>query len=278
MESSCNREPFIRWNDARHFQLLAQGVLLVGIASRLDFGPSPSACLLLTAGALITQIAGSCFYRLPRLDLRSALVTGLSLTLLLRADVWWVYPLAGALAIASKFVIRMRGRHLYNPSNFAIVTLLLLSDHVWISPGQWGDSLWILALLTLLSCQVLQKVGRLDIALFFLAGHAFLLSGRTLWLQDPWAIPFHQLQNGNLLLFSFFMITDPKTTPAGRSGRLLYALIVAALSYWLAFFEGVYPALLYGLALLSPTVPLLDYWFPPGSGFIRTRPVLQHAG
>ncbi len=266
------------WKDARHFQLLAQGVLLVCIVAWLDFSPPLSACLLLVSGALVTQAAGSYLYALPRLEVRSALVTGLSLALLLRADVWWIYLLAGALAIGSKFVVRIGGRHLYNPSNFAIVSLLLFSDHVWISPGQWGGSLWMVALITLLCCQVLQRVSRLDIALYFLGIDAVLLSGRALWLGDPWSIPIHQLQNGNLLLFSFFMITDPKTTPMSWQGRLVYALMIAALSYWLTFSEHLRPALLYALAALSPTVLLIDYVLPASQFAWWRRQSIQHAG
>ncbi len=257
---------------------MAQAILLVGLVAWLDFSPSLSACLLLVTGALATQVVGSYLSDLPRLEVRSALVPGLSLALLLRADVWWIYLLAGALATGSKFVVRIGGRHLYNPSNFAIVSLLLFSGHVWISPGQWGGSLWVVALVTLLCCQVLQRVGRLDIALYFLAIDGFLLSGRALWLGDPWTIPFHQLQNGNLLLFSFFMITDPKTTPKSWQGRLVYALMIATLSYWLTFSEQLRPALLYALAALSPTVLLIDYVLPPSPFMWWRRPGVQHAG
>ena len=248
-------------SDARHYQIAALGVLLVFNIAALDLGARVLPSLLAIGSALATQAVCSRLRRLPRLDLRSPLITGFSLSLLLRADEPWVYVAAGIIAISSKFLLRLDGKHLWNPAGLAIVVLLFGTSHVWISPGQWGASVWFAALLAFLAILVLQAARRADISLFFLGAHAALLLARGLWLGDPLAIPIHQLESGSLLLFAFFMISDPRTTPDARVGRLLMAVAVALLAHWLTFFMQMRPALYVALIALSPLTPVIDRIF-----------------
>jgi Na+-transporting NADH:ubiquinone oxidoreductase subunit NqrB len=248
--------------DARHYQIGALGALLAVNIASLDLGARVLPSLLALASALATQVACSRIWKLPRIDLRSPLITGLSLSLLLRADEPWLHAAAGIIAISSKFLLRLDGKHLWNPAGLAIVVLLFGTDHVWISPGQWGASVWFAALLAFLAILVLQAARRADISLFFLGAHAGLLLGRAFWLGDPLAIPLRQLESGSLLIFAFFMISDPRTTPDARLGRLLLALAVALLAHWLAFFMQMRPALYVALIALSPLTPVLDRLFP----------------
>ncbi len=263
--------------DARHFQIAALASLLTFNIAFLDFGARPlnSALALLTS--LATQALCSRLRRLPAIDLRSPLITGLSLSLLLRADEAWVHALAAAVAIASKFALRIEGKHIWNPAGFAIVALLLVAPgHVWISPGQWGSSAWFAALVSFLAILVLNAARRGDIALFFLAAHGALLLARALWLGDPPAIPLHQLQSGALLIFAFFMISDPRTSPDSRLGRLLFAVAVALVAHRLAFFWQMRPALYVALIALSPLTPLIDRLLP-AERFRWTRTAQQGA-
>jgi enediyne biosynthesis protein E5 len=249
------------WSDARHFQIVALATLLVVNFAWIDFGARPLQSAFAIAGALATQVVCARLFD-QRIDLRSALITGLSLSLLLRADTPWLSGLAGAIAISSKFLLRVDGKHVWNPAGFAIVVLLFTSDGVWISPGQWGASIWFGALVGFLAVLVLQAAQRADIALFFLTSHAALLVGRALWLGDPLAIPLHQMQSGSLLIFAFFMISDPRTTPDSRLGRLLFAVAVAVLAHFLAYFMQMRPALYVALIALSPLTFLLDRVLP----------------
>jgi enediyne biosynthesis protein E5 len=248
--------------DPRHYQIAALSFLLLFSMTMLDLGAKllPSVCAI--AAALVTQALCSRLWRLPSIDLRSPLITGLSLSLLLRADEPWVHAIAGIIAILSKFVLRVDGKHVWNPAGFAIVVLLFGTNHVWISPGQWGTTLWFAALLAFLAILVLQASRRSDMALFFLGSHAALLFARAFWLGDPLAIPLHQLESGSLLIFSFFMISDPKTSPDARLARLLFAASVALLGHYLAFFMQMRPALYVALIALSPVNPILDRLFP----------------
>jgi Na+-transporting NADH:ubiquinone oxidoreductase subunit NqrB len=264
------------WRDARHCQIVALATLVIFNFGWIDFGARPLNSAFALIGALVTQVLCSRATGIP-LDLRSPFITGLSLSLLLRADEPWIHLIAGVIAIGSKFVLRLDGKHIWNPAGFAIVVLLLTAkSHVWISPGSWGSEVWFAALLVFFAILVLGAAGRSDIAIFFLGTHAALLFARAVWLGDPLAIPVHQLQSGSLLIFTFFMISDPRTSPDSRFGRFIFAGFVACAAHYLAFFMQMRPALYVALIALAPFVILIDR-FLPAQRFAWTRPALQGA-
>jgi enediyne biosynthesis protein E5 len=264
------------WSDARHYQIAALSALLIFNLGWLDFGAQPLNSALAIAAALATQALCTNLFSLPSFDPRSPLITGLSLSLLLRADDPWLPALAAVIAIGSKFVFRIGGKHIFNPAGFAIVVLLASAHGVWISPGQWGSTVWFAALLCFFAILVLHAARRSDIAIFFLASHAALLFARAGWLGDPFAVPLHQLQSGSLLIFSFFMISDPRTAPDSRLGRFIFALSVALFAHYLAFFMQMRPALYVALIALSPLTLLIDRLLP-AERFAWSRPAIQGA-
>lgn len=264
------------WSDARHYQIAALTTLLIFNFGWLDFGARPLNSALAILSALATQALCSRWFGLPNLDLRSPLITGLSLSLLLRADEAWLHALAGMIGIGSKFLFRIDGKHIWNPAGFAIVALLLTSNDVWISPGQWGSAAWFAALLGFFAILVLNAARRSDMAIFFLASHAALLFARAWWLGDPFAIPIHQLQSGSLLIFAFFMISDPRTSPDARLGRFVFAASVALVAHYMAFFMQMRPALYLALIALSPLTLLIDRILP-AERFRWTKPATQGA-
>ncbi len=233
---------------------------------RLDFAALLGRSVLIVATALFTQFCLGRLVGLPRYDPRSALVSALSLCLLLRAGSGAVAVLATALAIGSKFVLRVRGKHVFNPTNFGIVAAAFGTGAVWVSPGQWGTSAVLGFLLACVGSLVVHEALRSDVTFSFLGVYVALLFGRALWLGDPVAIPIHQIQSGSLLLFAFFMISDPKTTPDSRSGRLVFGASVAALAVYMQLVLYRPVAALPALFLLSPLVPLFD-WIAPGRRF-----------
>jgi Na+-transporting NADH:ubiquinone oxidoreductase subunit NqrB len=248
--------------DARHFQIAVLGSLVALQILAFDLGAGPVQAAATIGVALATQFLCSWLVGAEGFDWRSPLITGCSLTLLLRTGSAELWLLAPALAIASKYVLRVRGKHVFNPANFAIVALLICSPDVWVSPGQWGNAVWLAMLLVCLGGLVLQRAGRADTALAFLGTYAGLLLWRAYSLGDPLTIPLNQLQSGALLLFGFFMITDPRSTPDHRLGRVAFAMAVAGLGYWLQFRWQLRPALFFALAALSPLTPLFDLLLP----------------
>jgi Na+-transporting NADH:ubiquinone oxidoreductase subunit NqrB len=225
----------------------------------LEVGPERAALILATV--LAVQCASTLLWRLPAFDPRSALISGLSLCLLLRTHSPAVAVAGAILAVGSKFVVRYHGKHIFNPTNFAIVALLL-TGQAWVSPGQWGSVAYFGFLIACIGGLVVNRAARSDVTLAFLVTYAGLVVGRSLWLGEPMAIPLHRLQNGALLIFAFFMISDPRTTPDSRAGRVLFATLVALGGAYVQFRLFRTNGLLWSLAALSPLVPILDRILP----------------
>lgn len=252
-----------RFRDPRLYQILVLSALLVYGAFRLDLEIQPLRAFLLLAAVLLAQYACSRLWRLPAFDPRSALISGLSLCLLLRTNVAGLAILAAVVTIASKFVIRFRGKHVFNPTNFGIVAMMLATGgQVWVSPGQWGSAAFFAFLIACLGGLVVNRAARSDVTYAFLAFYLAVLFGRALWLGQPAAIPLHQLGSGAFLIFTFFMISDPKTTPDSRAGRVLFALLVALGAGFVHFVLYRPNGLLLSLAFLSPAAPLIDLLLP----------------
>jgi enediyne biosynthesis protein E5 len=251
------------FRDPRLYQILVLASLLVYGVTRLDLEIRPGRALALLGTALLTQWACTRLWRLPAFDPRSALISGLSLCLLLRTNSMALGVAAAVVTIASKFVLRVRGKHVFNPTNFGIVALMLATGgSVWVSPGQWGSVAFFGFLVACLGGLVVNRAARSDVTYAFLAFYLAVLFGRALWLGQPMAIPLHQVESGAFLIFTFFMISDPKTTPDSRTGRVLFALLVALGAGFVHFVLFRPNGLLLSLAFLSPLVPLLDLLLP----------------
>jgi Na+-transporting NADH:ubiquinone oxidoreductase subunit NqrB len=265
--------------------LLAYGLL------RLDLEVRAAQAVAMMAAALATQLicarlasrspaaaaapaAPAAAVPPPRFDPKSACISGLSLCLLLRTDRLWLAVATAVLTIASKFVLRVGGKHLWNPTNFGLVLMMTATrGQVWVSPGQWGSAALFGFLVLCLGGLVVNRAARGDVTWAFLAAYGSLLVGRAWWLGQPPAIPLHQVASGAFLIFTFFMISDPKTTPDSRPGRILFAVLVAAGAGWAQFALFRPTGLLLSLACLAPLVPLIDRLLP-GETYRWPRPAL----
>ncbi len=252
--------------DPRYYQIGVLAALLVYGLIQLDFEVTPLQILLILTTASWTQLFCTRAWKLPSYDPRSALISGLSLCLLMRTDSLWLAVVSTAVAILSKFVLRVGTKHLFNPTNFGLVCMVGLTDRVWVSPGQWGNDAIFAFFMACLGGFVVNRALRSDVSLAFLGFYAALLLSRSLWLGEPLSIPLHRLHNGALLLFSFFMISDPRTTPNSKAGRLLFAMMVALGVGTIQFVLFQTNGLLWSLALCSLSVPVIDK-FLPGQGY-----------
>ena len=256
--------------DPRHYQIAILAALLAYGVTGLDFEISLAQAGATLATCLLTQYVCTYLWKLPAFDPRSALISGLSLCLLLRTNFLALAILTGIVTVASKFLLRIRGKHLFNPTNFGIVALMAVTGQVWVSPGQWGNVAFFAFLMACLGGLVVNRAARSDVTYAFLISYLGLIFGRSVWLGEPMAIPLHRLQNGALLLFTFFMISDPKTTPDSRAGRLVFASLVAAGAWYVQFRMFRTNGLLWSLALASMIVPLIDRILP-GTRYDWTR-------
>lgn len=276
LQSSTPQRLKVIWSqyarDPRHYQISVLSTLILLGTFYFGFGLELWHVCACVGSTLATQAVGDKLTG-RKFDARSPLISALSLTLLLRTGSIWLSLAAGVIAIGSKYVIRFRGKHIFNPANVALVALALLFDSAWVSPGQWGAAPWLAIMLFGLGGAVTKKASRWDVSLAFLGFYAALVTARALWLGDPLSIPFHQLQSGALLVFTFFMISDPKTTPNARIARVLYALLVAAIGFTIQFAFYKSAGVIFALVLTAPIVPLLDYLFPASRYFWPASPI-----
>lgn len=274
--------------DPRQAQIAILSTLAAYGLTVLELDISPAIAVTLVGTALASQWILTRAVGLPRFDVRSPLISSLSLILLLRTR---SIPLAGAaalLTIGSKFAIRTgegkASKHVYNPTNFGLAAALLLFDGVWVSSGQWGSGAFLAFAAACLGVLVVHRAERSDVTWAFLFAWGAVLFGRAAWLGDPWEIPLHQVQSGAFLIFAFFMISDPKTTPDSRAGRIVFACAVAAVAGWIQFGLHRPNALIWALFFCAPLVPFADRLLPgfkyhwPGrraSSVTRLSPVTQ---
>jgi Na+-transporting NADH:ubiquinone oxidoreductase subunit NqrB len=218
--------------DPRFFQILFLGSFLIFGLSFLNWNISPLIIGVIFITIITTQFLAILKFKLNYQSLFSALISGLGLILLLRANETSTYIIAGFLSIAPKFLIRYKGKHIFNPVNFGIIVTILITGDAWISPGQWGSTSLYLLGIGIFSWLVLTKVKQLINGLVFL-GTLFLLETFYLNIYLEWPLDFvlQKFTSGSLLLFSFFMITDPRTTPSHLKTRAIWAACVALISF-----------------------------------------------
>lgn len=249
--------------DPRHYQMTVQAILLFCGLAFLDFEISAGRAVLTLAAVVFAQWACTrLFTPATPFEWRSALISGLSLCLLLRASSVWLVLATALVTIASKFVLRWRGKHLFNPTCFGLVVMILVSRDVWVSPGQWGHATLLAFAIGCLGSVVVTRAARADVTFAFLGAWAAILFGRAAWLGQPWTTPLHMFTNGSILLFAFFMISDPRTTPDSRIGRVLFAILVALGAGVVQFVLFRTNGPLWSLAACALLVPVIDRWLP----------------
>lgn len=252
--------------DARLYQLVFQASLLTLGALLRDFSLLPLQMALCMAAAVATQAFWLRRLELPGVGYLSPLITGFGLSLLLRADTFWLHPLVACLAISSKFLLRVNGKHIFNPANFGVGVALLVLPGAWVSPGQWGNDLAIAVWLVALGALVSQRACRDDAAWLFLATFLGLAALRVALLgysgERGFEILSHQALNGALLLFAFFMISDPMTLPDHPLARRLHVVLVALAAAGWQFLHYQPNGPLWALLVSAPLVPLWDRFWP----------------
>jgi Na+-translocating ferredoxin:NAD+ oxidoreductase RnfD subunit len=203
-------------------------------------------------------------------SVQSAYISGVSLTLLTKplGGALWPFVLGGALAIVSKYALTWRGRHLWNPTNFAISVLILAAPNsLTILSHEFGNDwrvnavIWSLGLVIVWRARLLHVTGTYAAAFLAFAGLRSLLTGASFLVEAmPISGPMYQL-------FVFFMITDPPTTVSTRRGRIAVAVAIAAMEtllrlgndWGLAIAQPFAPApAIFALAMVGPIAKLID--------------------
>ncbi|HJR57933.1 MAG TPA: hypothetical protein VJ813_00985 [Vicinamibacterales bacterium] len=193
--------------------------------------------------------------------LASAYISGISVGMLVRSPAFWPYALCSAISITSKYVLRVDGRHLWNPSNFGIVAMLVLAaDTVAGLSVQWGNTLLPMAVVWVFGCVIIYSLGRLHITATYVVSFMLFASLRAAVTGHPWISEVAPITGPMYQLFIFFMITDPKTSVRPVWGQVLVAFLVAAVESAFRLLEWVH-APYYALFIVGPAANLLEIAF-----------------
>jgi Na+-translocating ferredoxin:NAD+ oxidoreductase RnfD subunit len=224
----------------------------------------------------------------------SAMLTGSGVALILRVvgtspdqpwatDGWAFFSIVAGLSLLSKYVIRYRGSHVFNPSNIGLVVAFIVLGSTRVEPLDfwWSPlNLWMgaaYAAITVGGLLITRRLHLLALAASFwvtLNVGVGILAGSGHCMVANWAfapvcgVDFWRVivTSPEVLIFLFFMITDPKTVPAGRVGRVAFGVLVAMASTLLMAPQtnefGTKVGLLTGLVLLCAARPILDRLVP----------------
>jgi enediyne biosynthesis protein E5 len=190
----------------------------------------------------------------------SAYITGISVGILVRSPAFWPYALCSLISITSKYVLRVKNRHIWNPSNFGISALLFLAPQAVASLSiQWGNNVWPMLVIWVLGAMIIWRVHRFNITGTYVVSFLVFAFVRSLITGHPWQAEIAPLTGPMYQLFIFFMITDPKTTVRSRKGQCLVAFLIALVEMVLRLFQSVY-APFYALFLVGPVAFLVEMW------------------
>jgi len=274
--TAVERNALVRWweraskVDPRY--LIAFLITLVLLAAQLRYHMLGSYDRLVVAlgVCVMTEALLSWFERGKVINLLSAYISGISLTLLVKPQggAIWPFAIGGFLAISSKYVLRYRDNHLWNPTNFAVTALLLLApDRVSVLSHQFGNDLTTNLVIWIFGLIIAARVGVLHITLTYVASFLLLNSLRAFALGQPVLPEIAPITGPMYQLFIFFMITDPRTIVRGKRRQILVAVAIALMETLIRFGSdkgwplpmafNVAPAF-FALALVGPIAKWLD--------------------
>ena len=249
----------IRFDNRYIAPLFISFILLVG---HLFYGilESYERTALAIVAALITELVLGRIFFGKWLNLASAYISGISVGILIRSPAFWPYALCSVLSIMSKYVLRVKGRHLWNPSNFGICVLLFLApETVAALTIQWGNFIWPMLVIWILGSIIIWRAKRFHIsAVYVLSFFAFAFL-RSWITGDPWRSEVSPITGPMYQLFVFFMITDPKTTVRSTKWQCIVVFLVAFVEMLLRLNQVIY-APLYALFIVGPTAMLIEIW------------------
>src|ERR1700684_2384016 len=198
------------------------------LAGHLSFGLLES--YQKTLLAIVTSIGlelllGRIFFR-KWIHPASAYISGISVGILVRSPAFWPYALCSAISITSKYVLRVKGCHIWNPSNFGIsVMLFLAAETVATLSIQWGNYLLPMLVIWALGSVIIWRLHRFHITGIYVASFIAFAFIRSWITGSPWQSEIAPITGPMYQLFIFFMITDPKTTVRSKRGQCLVVFL-----------------------------------------------------
>ncbi len=250
----------LRYNKRYTPPLLITGILL---AAHLSFGilESYPRLLLAIAASFAAEIVLHHLVVGGWRNMSSAYISGISVGILIRSPFLWPYALCAMISIASKYVLRYKGQHLWNPSNFGVVALLLLAPgSVAVLSIQWGNNMWAMLVIWIVGSVSIWRLRRFHICATYVLSFLLFAWIRSMITGDPLLAEISPITGPMYQLFVFFMITDPKTTVHSKRGQYLVAFLIAFVEMILRLNEAVY-APFYALFMVGPLALLIEQWW-----------------
>src|SRR6266704_2025397 len=234
-------------------------ILLIGHLSYGILESYRKTALAIGVALIAELILGRVFFG-KWLNLASAYITGISVGILIRSPAYWPYALCSAISIMSKYVLRVKGRHIWNPSNFGIAVLLFLAPETMaVLSIQWGNNYWSLLVIWILGSIIIWRARRFHISATYVVSF-FVFAFLRSWITgDPWQAEVAPVTGPMYQLFVFFMITDPKTTVRSRMGQCVVAFCVALAEFMLRLDQVVY-APIFALFFVGPVANMIEIW------------------
>lgn len=208
--------------------------------------------------AMLTEIILSRILLGKWKSLSSAYISGISVGILIRSTMIWPYIITAILSIMSKYVLRYKGRHLWNPSNFGISWMLFMAplDVAGLSI-QWGSNFLGLAVIWILGLAIVYRAKRFHVTITYIISFLILAYVRSLIVGDTFLAEVSPLTGPMYQLFIFFMITDPPTSVSTRKGRIIVVILIALVEFVLRLNSFIY-APFYALFLVGPLAKYID--------------------
>lgn len=215
--------------------------------------------IAIVSALVVELILGRIFFG-KWLHLSSAYISGISCGILIRSPALWAFGLASVLSIMSKYVLRVKDRHLWNPSNFGICALLFLApETVAALSVQWGNFKWPLIVIWTLGSIIIWRAKRFHISATYVASFFAFAFVRSYITGDSWWAEIAPITGPMYQLFVFFMVTDPKTTVKSKKWQCIVVVIVAFVEMLLRLNHVVH-APLYALFVVGPAAMLIEIW------------------
>jgi Na+-transporting NADH:ubiquinone oxidoreductase subunit NqrB len=255
--------PWKRFLSPENRYLAPMFITCILLAGHLSFGilESYKKTGIAIVTSLLTELLLGRIFTGKWPNLASAYITGISVGILVRSPAFWPYAVCAVVSIMSKYVLRVKGRHIWNPSNFGISALLFLAPETVASLSiQWGNYLLPMVVIWILGSVIIWRVRRFHITGTYVAcfiAFAFLRSYIT---GSPWQSEIAPLTGPMYQLFIFFMVTDPKTTVRSKFWQCVVVALVALVEMILRLSQVVY-APFYALFLVGPAALLVEMWF-----------------
>lgn len=237
-------------------------VTMVLIGGQLTFGFLESwsrTALAIGVAILVEMVLGRLFVgQWPHLA--SSYISGISVGMLVRSPAFWPYALCSAISITSKYVLRVQDRHIWNPSNFGIVAMLVLAaDSVAGLSVQWGNNLLPMVVVWCFGSVIIHALGRFHITATYVVSFIAFAFLRALLTGHPWLSEVAPVTGPMYQLYIFFMITDPKTTVRPVWAQCLVAFLVAPVECAFRLMEFVH-APYYALFVVGPMALLVEMY------------------